>query len=205
MASPQPAQRIADSLKASARGAQGYLLRLEALNAAGSLSDRDVTRSYEGVFLSYYTNLERHIERLFMGLLMGRLEVSPPAARSLVEISSNTVARRVVAGGRRYADWLPINKTTDKAKIYLSEGRPFDRLMQVDREVLERMAVVRNAVAHRSSHATRQFQKRVIATTPVPPRQRTPAGYLRGQHAPNQTRLDYFMAQGVQAMDRLCS
>jgi hypothetical protein len=75
----------------------------------------------------------------------------------------------------------------------------------VDRDALERMRLIRNAVAHKSHGAMGQFKMRLIEGKGIPPRQRTPAGYLRGQHAPGQTRLSYLMAQGVAALDRVCA
>lgn len=198
------AKTIAESLKQSARGTEGYLNRLEGLHAEKRLSERDVTRAYEGAFLAFYTGLERHIERLFMGILMRRVVVSGRPARALVETSSEVTARRIVAGDRRYVDWLPIEHTTRRARHLLSEGRPFDRLLPVDTEVLEKMRIIRNAVAHKSNHASRRFRETLVDGKGLPPLQRTPAGYLRGQHAPGQTRLGYFMAQGVEAVERLC-
>jgi hypothetical protein len=202
--SAKPARSaVASQFKGSARATEGYLRRLEGLNAAGVLSDRDVTRAYEGAFLSYYTDLERHIERLFLGLVMGRFVVSPSSS-SLVQIQSEVVARKVVGGGRRYTSWLPIRYTEDRAEVFLSRGAPFDRLISVDHDALERMRLIRNAVAHKSHGAMVQFNKNLIEGKSIPPKQRTPAGYLRGQHAPGQTRLSYLMAQGVAALDRIC-
>jgi hypothetical protein len=203
--SPKPASSIASSLKRSARGTQGYLDRLEKLHSAGHISQRDVTRSYEGAFLAYYTGLERHIERLFMGLIMSRLSPSGPKTRALVQISSDQTAHRVVSGGKRFSDWLPIEKTTKRAETYLSGGRPFDRLRPVDYEVLNRMHIIRNAVAHRSSHANLRFRRQLIEGNGIPPHQQTPAGYLRGQHTTGQSRLSYFIAQGVDTVDLICA
>jgi hypothetical protein len=204
-ATPNPASTIADSLRRSARGTQGYLDRLEGLHAKGFLSSRDVTRAYEGAFLTYYTGLERHLERLFMGLVMARVTPSGRKTRALVQIASDRTARKVVSGDRAFADWLPIDKTTQRAARFLSGGRPFDRLRPVDLEVFERMHVIRNAVAHRSSHAGKRFKKQLIEGQGIPRYQQTPAGYLRGAHAPGQSRLSYFMAQGVDAVDRICA
>jgi hypothetical protein len=200
---PRPATAVADAFLGSTRGVLGYLARLEARHSEGVLSAQDVTRAYEGAFLGYYTSLERHIERLFFGLLMGRYTVSGHSAPRIT-IASHRVAHEVVAGDRGYADWLPITKTERRAPIYLAGGRPFDRLNSVDKEVLQRMQWIRNAVAHRSAHATRVFRRQLIDGKGIPPRQRSPAGYLRGEHAPGQTRLEYLAAQSSQSLQKLC-
>ena len=51
----------------------------------------------------------------------------------------------------------------------------------------------------------RVFRSNLVDGKGLPPPQRMPAGYLRGQHAPDQTRLEYFMAQGANALGRLCA
>lgn len=201
---PKPASTIADSLRRSARGTQGFLDRLESLHASKRLSATDVTRAYESAFLSFYTELESHIERLFLGLLLVRIAPTRRSARSLVGVSSDRTARAVLGGDRGYADWLPIEKTAARASVFFSRGRPFDRLLPVDREVFERMHIVRNAIAHRSHRSLERFRRRLIEGQGIPTRQRTPAAYLRGAHSSNQTRLSYFMAQGVDAIDRIC-
>lgn len=205
MPSSKPAATIADSFKSYARGTESYVERLERLHQAGALSARDVTRTYEGAFLGFHTSLERHIERLFLALLMSRVTPSGSGTKSLVQITDNRVAHGVISGDRSYVDWLPLHKTKKRAAIYLSRGKPFDRLESVDIQVFERMQIIRNVVAHKSRHATTKFKRALIDGQGIPPKEQSPAGYLRGSHAPGQSRLSYLMAQGVDTLDRLCA
>lgn len=198
-------EAVGDPFIARTRGVSGYLRRLEALHASGRLSNRDVTKAYEGAFVGFYTDLERHLEQLFVGLVMGRYTVTGFNVRPLVKIESEVVVRQVLASGQRYVDWLPYRHIDKRAPAFLSGGRPFDRSDGGDRTVLERMAWVRNAVAHRSSHATKVFRSNLVDGKGLPPDQRTPAGYLRGQHAPDQTRIEYFMALSVGLVSKLCA
>ncbi len=205
MAAKKPAAGIAESLKSYARATEGYVNRLERLNQTGALSTRDVTRTYEGAFLSFHTNLERHIERLFLALIMARVAPSGARTKSLVKIADHRVAHEVVSGDRPYADWLPLGKTKQRASVYLSQGKPFDRLQPVDIQVFERMQIIRNAVAHQSHHAKRRFKMALIDGQGLPPVEQNPAGYLRGRHTAGQSRLSYLMAQGVDTLERLCA
>jgi hypothetical protein len=136
---------------------------------------------------------------------MARVAPSDPGAKSLVKIADNRVAHGIIGGDRAYVDWLPLHKTKKRAAIYLSRGKPFDRLESVDIQVFERMQIIRNVVAHRSSHAKKSFKRVLIDGQGIPPREQSPAGYLRGNHAPDQSRLSYLMAQGVDTLDRLCA
>src|SRR5258706_13562167 len=87
-------------LAAHARALDLYLGRIERLHRAGQLPTPDVGRPYAGAFLSFYVDLERGIEGVFMGLLMGPISSARPQVRSLVTINSEVVARNVVRGDR---------------------------------------------------------------------------------------------------------
>lgn len=191
------AEIIADGLGARARGLDAYLHRVEGLFDAGDLPRADVHRAYAGAFLSFYVDLERAVEDLFMGLVMGRVIHSNTTVRSLVVIQSEVVARKVVRGERRYVDWLPYRLTRDRAKAFLSRGQPFASLTDRQALPLERIRIVRNALAHGGDHAMRQFHNTFTDGLSLPADQRRPAGYLRGQHAVNQTRFAYLLADAV--------
>ena len=134
---------------------------------------------------------------------MGRFAKS--GIHSLVEIKSEVVARKVVAGGRRYADWLPYEKETlPRAVAFLAAGRPFSDLTTDDVKALDRLTIIRNALAHESSHAVRRFRKTFTEGRGIPPDQLTPAGYLRGQHSPGVSRFNNTLNESVTVFQHLC-
>jgi len=193
----RPASRVADELAAHARGLNQYLRRIERLFVERRLPRADVHRAYGGAFLSFYVDLERAIENLFMGLLMRRLEVSRRGVRPLVVINSEAVARKVVRGERRYVDWLPYHLTRDRAEAFLAGGEPFSSLTDQQARPLERVRIVRNALAHGGEHAMRQFHKTFTDGVRLPSEQLRPAGYLRGQHAVGHTRFESLLAESI--------
>lgn len=199
-----PASKIAGEVQARARGLEAYVGRMERLAARGELGASDLHRVYSGAFLSFHTYLERSIERLFLGLLMGRLTKADVS--SLVSIKSDAVARAVIVGGRGYVDWLPLERfTVPRAKAFLSRGKPFSDVPRADRRALERLGVIRNAIAHESAHALRRFGEAFTEGRALPPAQRAPAGYLRGQHTVGVTRFSYHLAETVAVVTRLCA
>jgi hypothetical protein len=147
--------------------------------------------------------LEQSLARLFIGLVNERLKASGVVVR--VRIGSPVVAREVILAGRRYVDWLPYELTKERAAAYLRGGLPFTRLSSVQEETFERMRIIRNAVARGGDHAMRVFVNRVTSGSALPPSQLIPAGYLRGQHSPNQSRFNYLLAQSATAINALCS
>ncbi len=196
---------VADEVSSRAKGLRDYANRMERLRSSRNISETDLNRVYAGAFLSFHTFLERSLERAFLGLLMGRLVSSDSSVRPLVAINSNKVAHEIVRGGRTYVDWLPYDRhMVKRADAFFSGGRPFRNLSKAEMNVFARATVMRNAIAHESSHALRQFARFFTVGKSLPPDQRRPAGYLRGQHAVGQSRFDLMLSEGVVVMRSLC-
>lgn len=165
--------------------------KVERLLLAGHVSREDVYLFYEGVFLRAVTMFEGLLEDLFVGLLAG--SVGPGhKVHPRVKFKSHSVARDVMLGGRAYVDWLPYHHTDRRAEAFFRGGFPFCNLGKQDRKDLERIILIRNAVAHQSRTALKRFESEVVGTTPLLPFERTPPGYLRSNFraAPAQSRYE---------------
>lgn len=182
-----------------------FLRRVEAARAKSTLTATDAGRAYRGAYLEYYSFIENSIEKLFLGVVMGRYTFTDSRIRSLVQIDSEAVARRVVFGARLYADWIPFHFTRRRAKAFLSSGRPFTDLAKGDANALDALGVMRNALAHESAHSMRLFRDGFTDGLPLPPGQLRPTGFLRGQYAAGVTRFEYYTAVGLQVVSNLCS
>ena len=171
--------------------------RMESLYSAGQVSRRDIETSYEGLFLSVITRFEVLIEDLFFGLLAGRIDGGSCRSAPRIQVSSNRVAREIVFRERSYIDWLPYARTEELARAFLSRGRPFTALEPAEKGTLTSMLAIRHAIAHRSRHANAAFKLKVLGAIPLPPRERTPAGFLRSQYRTNppETRLQLYVNQ----------
>lgn len=200
---PKPASVIADEVASRARGLNSYVLRMEGLHADGKLSTVDVRRVHAGALISFQAFVEQSLERLFMGILMGRFTAE--GTRSMVRIESEVVARKVMGAGRNYATWIPYDTTERRAKAFLSRGMPFSSLEKADRRVLNDLSTLRNALAHESAWALNQFRKTFTDGKGLPPDQLMPAGYLRGSHNPGQSRFSYHLAEAVGVFKQLCT
>jgi len=96
-----------------------------------------------------------------------------------IKIGSLLTARKIVFSGKKYLYWLPYDYTLQRAKIYFSTSFPFDVLERGDKEYLEKIITIRNALAHRSNHSKKQFNEKVIDSTNLLPQEKTPSGFLR--------------------------
>jgi hypothetical protein len=164
---------------------------MERLYAQSMVAKRDVEHIYGALFLGAFASLEGMLEDLFLKLLTGRVRV-PRSVRSKVTFRSDMVARGVVFGDRKYVDWTPYDRTLKRAETLFYGGRPFSKLDPNEIGVIKMVCTIRNAVAHQSGHARKQFDKEVISQLTLPPRERTPTGFLRSIHssAPDVTRYE---------------
>lgn len=199
----RPPSKVADEVASRGQGLAAYAARMERLYADRKIGRPDLNRVYAGAFLSFHTYVERSLERLFLGLLMGRF--TSPGIGPLVTIKSEVVARAVVSGERKYVDWLPFERHSQaRAIAFLSSGKPFSEVEKADARILDRLGIVRNAIAHESSHALRTFRRTFVDGRSLPTEQQTPAGYLRGQHSPGVTRFANTINETVVVFGKLC-
>lgn len=201
----RPAADLAAKVAQRARGINAFVGRMEILAGERRLSRTDIERAYTGAFLSFFTFYERSWEDLFFGLLMKRFTL-PTSVQPLVDIRSEQVARKIVRGRTTgYITWFPVEHTIERASLFLSKGKPFDSISGIERGQLQRTLVVRNALAHDSREALRKFDRSVIGQRTLPKSELRPAGYLRGIHAANQSRMNLSMAELTILFTRLCN
>ena len=197
---PKPSSTLADKLANRLRAIEYSRARIEALTARDLLSKRATLHMYEGLFLSSHVAFEGFLEELFIGLLVDGLGVisSRSVVSPLVIVRSFNTARRLLYSSRKaYVDWLPYDNTLELAHKYFKGGRPFSELSDAQKQHMQKCHSIRNVIAHESKDSKKKYEKRVLGTTPLPPHEMTPAGYLRGLYriTPTQTRYENYMSQ----------
>ena len=176
--------------------------KIEGLFRKGLLVRRDVERVYEGLYLDAVTSFEAAIEDLFIRIITNR--ASPTGVTARVSFRSSQIARDIMLGGeRKYLDWFPYNKTEQRAKAFLRGGQPFTRLSSTQRNKLDDIIVIRNAIAHKSSHSKKKFQN-LVNSLPLHPREKTPAGFLRSRIDVNTTRYQFYSREMINIIRLLC-
>jgi hypothetical protein len=181
--------------------------KMELLLFDGTIVRRDIEQVYEGLYLEAITSFENFLESLFIGLLVGKITHSSSSVVPRVVIKSYRVARDVAFGGQNYVDWFPYdNKTLRRAKAFFRNGMPFSKLTRAEMREIERFLCIRNAIAHKSKHAKRVFEDKVVAITSLPPRERTFAGFLRSvfRITPRQTQYEILISEMASIARSLC-
>ena len=198
---PKSAMTVANDVAKRAKSLDLHLKKLENRNLKSSFTRAEIEKTYAGNLLLFYAFLERSLERLFVGLLCNGFISGHSNIRPLVQVKSYKVAHSIIRGSRPYADWLPYQHTQERAKAFFSSGKPFTTL---EPNQFEDLRIIRNAIAHQSSSAKNRFETRIIGDRPLPPEQRRPAGYLRGNHTIGQSRINHLFTEVVLTMNILC-
>jgi hypothetical protein len=181
-------------------------LKVESLDASGSINFDDIQQVYAGLFLDIFTEFEALIEDLFIGLLAGEYYSSTTTVKRLVRIVPKSKVQDIVFNGRQYLDWLPYRDyTIPRANRYFKDGEPFTRFNDPQKENLKKFHFIRNALAHKSQSALAKFQQ-IINNLPLLPHEKTPAGYLRSTpHGSSQTQYQIAVLELEVMALKLCS
>lgn len=155
--------------------------------------------------IQFSLEFESMLEELFIGLLCRRYMSGNRKVRPLLEIRSYPLAHKLLASRRGFIDWLPIERTQERARLYFRDGRPFSDIASNRIEVIRRMVYIRNASAHGSDYAKSLFMTRCVEGKGLPTVEKTPSGYLRGKHGPGQSRLNYLMSDIVMTFNLLAT
>ena len=135
--------------------------RLTTLRTRGVLSIAELELAAEAALLSLHTSFETFVRELYLECVTGDAAIH--GVRSRLRAGSIEDAQSLIAGDRPFVEWLPIEKTLERALLHLGAGQPFVRLWRRDRVMrhLDLMQVVRNRVAHSSEQALHKYQTKV--------------------------------------------
>lgn len=191
------ADRIARSFFSKVKRLDNTRRRIEAAFRNEAIRLSDVESTYTGLYLQAVLAYEAAIEALVLGLLVrpGGIRSMDPHVRARVTVRSYAHALELASGpGREFADWMSKHALLARATMLLHDGAPFTRLGEHDWAYVHRAKYIRNAIAHPSRHALAMFTRKVIGATPLPAKERTVAGYLRGSAGTAQTRWELNVA-----------
>ena len=159
------------------------------------------------MFLEVITSFERLIENLFVGLLSGTYTVNSQPVVPLITFRSRRAVGPILFRERDYLDWLPYNRTVERAEQFFQHGIPFSALTQQDEQLIQQCMYIRNAIAHNSTYSLERFERHVLGNQNLMSREKKPAGYLRSvfRISPRQNRYENFIQEMASIATKLCS
>ena len=191
------------TFRAKITNLEGIRQKYESLFATAGLALDDIYQGYSGLYLDLFTEFESNLEALFIGLLTGDYYSSDPIVKRKVRFVPSSMSVEVLYSGRSYLDWIPYpNHTISRANRFFDNGFPFTKLTEPQKQRLNNLHIIRNAIAHKSSKAQSEFQT-LISYLTLLPHERTPAGYLRS--IPNPATGDTQFQIAAQDLDGICT
>lgn len=179
--------------------------RMESLYGKSEINEGDMDSVYEALFLRAVTSFESFLEELFLAILQGRVQYARGRNVKLrMTVTSRDALMGILLQRQKYLTWLPFKDTIERAELYLVGGRPFTEWDNADRSMLRTIGTIRNAIAHRSSHAMNEFSKHVIASQALLPRERKPAGFLRSEVHGGRKRFQIYVGQLSSVAGTVC-
>ena len=84
-------------------------------------------------------------------------------------------------------------------------GNPFVQLKNHDKEMLNKISSIRNSLAHSSVFSKELFNKKVVGNLTLPPRERTPVGFLRSNFraTPKTTQFEALITEMARMGNKL--
>lgn len=184
-----------DTFRRSLERADSARARMEFLFVNRSINLGDIHSVYEALFLRGVTSFEFFLETLFIGILSGKLQYPRSRVRLRMEVTNQQALLDILLQNSSYLQWTPFQHAERRARLYLVGGRPFTELNDGDRSIIKTVTVIRNAIAHSSNFAKREFAAKVIGSTALLRGERSPAGFLRSISNPNQRRFEVYMIE----------
>lgn len=180
--------------------------RMEVLFQSNFIVTRDVHSVYEALFLRAITSFEVFLEEQFIAIMRGRATYDPGRVTVRMTATSRQALMDILLRGEQYMTWLPFSQTERRANIYLRGGKPFSELTDGDKSMIRTITTIRNAIAHRSTHATEEFKRTVIGSRTLRPSEKTPAGFLRAQAraAPTRNFFEVYVSELGRIASVLC-
>jgi hypothetical protein len=187
-----PRSRI-EILSSELRSIESTRVRVDELFARRELRVDDVDRIYEGLFMRAINSLETFFENQFYDHVLRPPRGRSPRIEPVAKFRTRKGLEEVVLAGGDFAKWLPTRELMMRSSIFLKDGGPFSKWDDGEKSKLAQWTRIRNAIAHPSAHASKEFRTRVIAGLPLRPTQKTPARYLRSEAQAGQTRFEFAM------------
>ena len=204
---PSPATNLSSTFSGHLRNLEYTRTKMERLLKRGAIVNRDINQVYVGLYLEVITSFEKLIESLFVGLLSGTYIVNSQPVVPLVTFKNRQAVDPIVFRERDYLDWLPYDRTKERAKQFFQNGIPFSSLSNQDIQLIQQCMYIRHAIAHNSKFSVDRFERHVIGSQNLMPREKKPVGYLRSvfRTSPNQNRYENFIQEMASIATKLCS
>ncbi len=192
--------RLSDHASRFARRVQRYrsgCVRIEHEFARKRLRVTDVELVYSSSFLSVCSQWEALLEEILFEAVCGEKSPRRGVRRYATFQKRKHLEDVLLFPGKDYLSIPNLKRAEELAALFISQGRPISAVSEQNRNLLQQAVQIRNAIAHESPFAKKNFRANVPGVSALPRSKRSPGAFLRHEfrQAPSQRRYElYYVA-----------
>ena len=197
--------RLADHAQRFIRTVRRYArccVRMEKEFRHGRLRVTDIELVYCSSFLSVCSRWETFLEDVLFEAVCGADSSVRGNWRHATFRTRDSLRDMLTHGGRFHLKFGTIEDAVSWSSFVMNEGRPISAVSDYNRTLIGQGVRIRNAIAHDSIRAKKNFKKKVPGVAALPNSKRTPGAFLRHEFRrhPGQRRYEiYFGAYSMAA------
>lgn len=152
----------------------------------------------EHIVVKLFSEWERFLENAFINYMLGEKNSNGVAPVRYAMPLDFDHAYRLIQNVNQYPDWSDIEKVLTNANNFFEQGGAFSILLKTMKSDLNALKKLRNAIAHTSYRARKDFENLVQGKVGYLPEGITPARFLVDYKTPHTkngvTFLEYYIA-----------
>jgi hypothetical protein len=129
-------------------------------------------------FFQSFLEWEQFLEESFILYLLGHRPPKGAPPKCFAKPPDRATAEKMVAEGRRFADWTVASSVIERASRFFDDGKPYSDILKLKQTSLEEIKTIRNALAHSSQNSKMKFRQLVLRELGSPPGNMTVGGFL---------------------------
>ena len=157
----------------------------------------DVELVYSSSFLSVCSQWESLLEDILFEAVCGEESPRPGNRRYATFKKRKHFEDVLLFPGKDYLSIQNLKHAEELAALFINQGRPISAVSEHNRTLLQQAVQIRNAIAHESSFAMKNFRANVPGVSALPRSKRSPGAFLRHEfrQEPSQRRYElYYVA-----------
>ena len=195
--------QLADRAQRFVRTVQRHMRsckRMEKEFGQGRLVVTDIELVYCSSFLNICSRWETFLEDVLFEAVCGANSSVRGNWRRATFRTRETLRDILTHRGRHYLKFGTISDAVDWSSLVMNEGRPISAVSGVNRGLIAEAVRIRNAIAHDSIRAKKEFREKVPGVVALPYSKRTPGAFLRHEFRRNPTQRRYEIYFGAYCM-----
>lgn len=156
----------------------------------------DVELVYSSSFLSVCSQWQSLLEGILYEAVCGDGSTKPSNRRFASFQKERHLENVLLFPGKDYLSIPNLKRAEEMAALFINQGQPFAAVSEPNRTFLQQAVQIRNAIAHQSTFAKKQFHKSVPGVSALPRSKRSPGAFLRHEFrkSPTQRRYEVYFA-----------